>query len=146
MLRRLSRVFAFGNDERDVVELLIAAKAANLIGDRVDDLPGFELAMPLKSGCEPVLSVFLAGLIQSIDDSVGVECEGVAGSEFAFCYGAVPFWKQAQHGASRVEALEFAAGSQQQAGVVAAVGVAQAARIVVVFGEEKGCVGALYRV
>src|SRR6185437_5477499 len=145
-LRGLLGALAFSDDQRDVVELLIGVELPNFINDPVNDLLRFKLAMSLQGGSEPVLAIFFTGLIESIEDAISVERERVAGSEFAIGNRAFPFWKEAQYSAGGVEAFEFAVRSEQQAGVVSAIRIAQAACAVVVLAKEQRCIRALDRI
>ena len=53
----------------------------------------------------------------------------------------IPFFEEAEDGAGGVEAFDLAVAAEEDAGEVAAVGVAEAAGGVVVVGEEDGGVG-----
>ena len=55
--------------------------------------------------------------------------------------GGVPVFEEAEDGGGGVEALDLAVAAEDDAGEMAAVGVAETAGGVVVVGEEDGGVG-----
>src|SRR5437870_10653007 len=99
--------------------------------------------MALESFDEALLAELLVSGIVGFGDAVGVEGEGVARAEAAFSNFAIPILEDAQDGGSGVEALDGVVTAKDQAGKMAAVGVAQAAGGVVIFGEEEGGEGAV---
>src|SRR5438445_9882576 len=94
--------------------------------------------MALEGFDEALLAELFIGGIVGFGDAVGVEGEGIARAEAAFSNFAIPILENAQDGGGGVEALDGAVAAEDQAGKMAAVGVAQAAGGVVIFGEEEG--------
>src|SRR5580704_10816489 len=127
---------AFGDDQRDVVRLFMRAESPSLVGNCGQQLRWGQLEM-LSGGFQQTLFAKLLSLsIQSFRNSVGVKQEGVAGSKCAFFHCAIPLLKQANHRAGSLKPFQSAVASQEQGRRMAAVRVAQLARVIVVFGEE----------
>lgn len=80
---------------------------------------------------------FFAVGAERFGDAVGIEDQGVAGTELAFGDGAFPILEDAQDGGGGGKAFEGIVGAEDQRRKVAAVDVAEAARRVVVLGEEE---------
>src|SRR5229473_1766848 len=80
--------------------------------------------------------LFVCGVV-GFGDAIGVEGKGVACAKLAFSNLAIPFFENAQDGGSGMEAFHSAIAAEEKAGEMAAIGVAQVARGVVVFGEEE---------
>src|SRR6266852_3294796 len=66
--------------------------------------------------------------------------------ELAFSNFTIPILEDTQYGGGGLEALDYIIAAEKQSGEMAAIGVAQAAGGVVVFGEEKRGKGAVGRV
>src|SRR5260221_6921991 len=92
---------------------------------------------------EARLAKFLAIRVEGFGDAVGVEGEDVAGGELAFAELAVPLFENADDGGGGFEARNGVVGAKEKRGEVAAVGVMQEARRVVILGEEQRGVGAV---
>src|SRR5260370_227158 len=73
----------------------------------------------------------------------GGEGEKGAGGDLAFAELALPLFENAQDGGGGVEVRHAAVVAEEKGGEMAAVGVAEQARRVVVFGEEKSSEGAV---
>lgn len=80
--------------------------------------------------------LFIGGIV-GFGDAIGVEGEGIACAKLAFSNFTVPILEDSQNGGSGFEALHRVIRAKQERGKMAAVGVAQASRGVVVFGKEE---------
>ncbi len=74
--------------------------------------------------------------VEGFGDAIGVEGENIAGCELTFADFALPLPENAKNGAGSIEAYHGAIDAQDQRGQVAAVGIAQQPRSVIVFAEE----------
>ena len=92
---------------------------------------------------EARLAELFAIVIEGFGDAVGVEGEDVAGSDLAFADFAVPLFENAKDGGGGVEAGDGVVGAEEKRGEMAAIGEAEDAGGVVVFGEEERGVGAV---
>ena len=102
--------------------------------------------MALQGFDEALLAELFVGGIVGFGDAVGVEREGVAWTELAFADFAIPILEDTQDGGGGIEAFDSAIAAEDQSGKMAAIGIAQAAGSVVIFGEEEGGEGAVGRV
>ena len=134
---------AFRDDEGDVVVLLLRAEALDLVDGGGEDVDGSEGRVLLERGDEAVFAELFFGLVEGFGDSVGVEGEDVAGGELAVDGGGVPVFEEAEDGGGGLEMLDVAVVAEEDAGEMAAVGVTEAAGVVVVVGEEDGGVSAV---
>ena len=89
---------------------------------------------------QTLFAKFLSVTIQGFGNTIGVEQNGVALSQFAFFHGAIPFVEQAHHRAGCCEPFHSVVAAQKQGRWMAAVRVAQLARAIIVFGEEESSV------
>src|SRR6266481_9707265 len=64
----------------------------------------------------------------------------------AFLDRALPFLEEAQNRACGIQPFQSVIPAKQQSGEMATVGVAQALRLIVIFGEEERGIGAVGRV
>jgi hypothetical protein len=128
---------AFGDDEGDVVVLLVRTELADIIDDGGAQSFGRKLTVPAKGIDEALFAKFLSSGIEGFRDSVGVENKSVAGRKLALSQGAIPIFEGAHNGCSGGEAFERIIGTQEERRKVTTVGIAEAARDVVIFGEEE---------
>lgn len=117
--------------------LLVWAELANFVDDGGTQGQARELAMAAQGFDETLFSKFFASRAERLGDAIGVEGEDVAGRELAFGEGTIPILESAHDGCGGWEPLEGIIGMQEQGRKVATVGVAEAARGAVIFGEEK---------
>ena len=96
-----------------------------------------------SASTQPLLAELLSRVVERLGDAVRVEHEQVAGRELALADRALPIREEPQDGARGARAARACRRPEQQAAQVAAVGVAQALRRVVVLGEEERGVGAV---
>ena len=96
-----------------------------------------------QSSKQILLAKFFAAIVNRLRDAVGIEGEQVSGSELELGELALPILKQTQQGCRGMETAAGVVWAKNQAGEVSAVGVAQASRVIVLFGEEKRSVGAV---
>ena len=89
---------------------------------------------------QTLFAKFLSVTIQGFGNTIGVEQDGVALSQFAFFHGAIPFVEQAHYRAGCSEPFHSVVAAQKQGRRMAAVRVAQFARAIIVFGEEESSV------
>src|SRR5260370_27419154 len=92
---------------------------------------------------EARLAEFCAIRVEGFGDSVGVEGEDVAGGELAFAELALPLFENTDDGGGGFKARDGVVGTEEKRGEMAAVGVMQEARGVIIFGEEQRGVGAV---
>src|ERR1700730_10901941 len=92
---------------------------------------------------EAGLAEFFAIVIEGFGDAVGVEGEHVAGEKVAFAQLTIPLFENAEDGGGGVEACYGIVAAEKKSREMAAVGVAEQASGVIVFGEEKRGVGAV---
>src|SRR5215470_14614986 len=85
-------------------------------------------------------------MVERLGDAIGVKRERVTGKELALANRAVPVFEKSHDGAIGIEAFESAVTAQEQGRQMATIRVAEAARGVVVFGEEESGVSAVRRV
>src|SRR5260370_31689888 len=81
-----------------------------------------------------------------VGDAGGVEGERVSWVELAFSNFAVPILEDSEHGGGGIEALDSAIATEEKGGKMAAIGVTQPARGVVIFGEEESGEGTVRRI
>ena len=102
--------------------------------------------MALESLDEALFAELLVGGIIGFGDAVGVEGEGIAWVELTFSDFAIPILEDSQYGGGGIEALHGVVAVEEKSGEMAAIGVAQAAGGIVIFGEEEGGESAVRRV
>src|SRR5262249_27855392 len=95
---------------------------------------------------QTLLSEFLVRVVKGFGNSVRIKCECISRAEPGFIDRTIPFPEEAHYRARGIEAFHGAIGAQEQRGEMPAVRITKAARIIVVFGEEEGRVGALRRI
>jgi len=133
----------FGDDESDVVVLLVRAEAANFVDDGCEELLRRETTVPMQGGNEALFAELFASLVEGFRDAVGVEGEGIARAKSGFADGAVPVFEDAEDRGGGLEAFERIVAVEQEGRKVATVGVAQPARGAVIFGEKESGEGAV---
>src|ERR1700757_5191041 len=101
---------AFGDDEGDVVMLLVRTELADIIDDRGAQSFGRKLAVPAKRIDEALFAKFFSRRVERFCDSVGVENKSVAGRKLALSQGAIPIFEGAHNGGSGGEAFEGVIG------------------------------------
>src|SRR5258708_9010376 len=99
--------------------------------------------MPLQGFDQALFAELLFGGVIGFGDAVGVESESVTQTKLTFSNFAIPILEDSQHRGGGLEALDGVIAVEQKSGGMAAIGIAQAACRVVVFGEEKGGEGAV---
>ncbi len=95
---------AFGEDQGDVVVLLLGAEVEDFVdhgGER--GLRG-ECTMAAEGVEKARLAEFFAIAVEGFGDAVGVESEDVAGRDLAFAKLALPLFENAKDGGGGVEA------------------------------------------
>src|SRR5260370_39183078 len=94
--------------------------------------------MTLEGFDQALFAELFVGGIVGLGYAVGVESERVTQAKPTFSNFAIPILENTEHGSGGLEALHSVITAEEQGGEMTAIGVAQAARSVVVFGEEEG--------
>src|SRR5712692_6656229 len=102
----------FGDDEGDVVVLLVGAEALDFVnnGNQGSLRRGF--AMALEGFDQALFAELVVGGGVGFGDAVGGQSEGVPWMELGFCDGAIPILEIAWHGGGSVEALHNAIAAE----------------------------------
>jgi len=103
----------FGEDEGDVVVLLVRAEAVDVLDDAGHGGLRGGMAVAGEGLNEAVFAELFAGGVGGFGDAIGVERESVAAAEMAFADGAIPVLEDAQDGGGGVEALDGAVAAEQ---------------------------------
>src|SRR5215471_6978284 len=90
---------AFGDYQRDIVSLFMRAESSNLICSCCQQLRYGLLTMLADGFQQTLFAKFLSVTIQSFGNTIRVEQDGVAWSQFAFVDHALPFLEQTHHSA-----------------------------------------------
>ena len=69
---------ASGDDEGDVVVLLVRAEELDLVDGGGEDLGWWKVGVALERGDEAVFAELFFGLVEGLGDAVGVEGEEIA--------------------------------------------------------------------
>ena len=134
---------AFGDDEGDIVVLLVRAELADFVDDRGAQSFARKPAVTAKRVDEALFSKFFARGAEGLCDAIGVEEERVAQRELALREGAIPNLEDTHNGGGGGKALERIIGVQEERRKVTTVGVADTASGVVIFGEEESGEGGI---
>src|SRR5713226_1523025 len=104
----------FGDDESDVVVLLMGAEALNFVNDCSQRNLRTGLTMPLQGFDEPLLAELLISGVVGFGDAVGVEGERIARTELAFSNFAIPILEDSQYGGRGLQPLDGAIAAKQK--------------------------------
>src|SRR5882762_3545388 len=99
--------------------------------------------MPQQGFDQALFAELLVGGVVGFGDAVGVESKSVTQTKLTLSNFAIPILEDSQHRGGGLEALDGVIAVEQKSGEMAAIGIAQAACRVVVFGEEEGGEGAV---
>src|SRR5437667_8642734 len=102
--------------------------------------------MALEGLDEALFAELFISRIVGFGDAVGIEGEGVAWVELTFSDFAIPILEDSQYRGRGIEPLHGVVAVEEKSRKMAAIGVAQAAGGVVIFGEEEGGESAVRRV
>ena len=127
----------FGDDEGDVVVLLVRAEALDFFDDAGQGRLGRVFAVAQEGVDEALFTELFVSGVAGFGYAVGVKSERVATGKVAFANGAIPVLEYAEHGGCGVEALDGAIAAKHQTGKMAAIGKTQAACGVVIFAKEE---------
>jgi hypothetical protein len=89
---------------------------------------------------QTLFAKFLSLAILRFSNTIGVKQDGIAWSQLAFFHDALPFLEQAHNRAGCAEPFHSVVAAQKQGRRMAAVGVPQLARAIIVFGEKESSV------
>src|SRR5215470_19118614 len=92
---------------------------------------------------QALFTEFLFSIAKGFGYAVTVKQERVSSRELPFRDQAIPFFKKSQYGARGFEPFESVIAAEDEGAEMPAIRVAQALRMVIVFGEEEGSVGAV---
>src|SRR5271165_5403413 len=98
--------------------------------------------MALQTIEEAMFTKLFSVAIEGLRDAVGVKRQRVAREKAGFADGTLPIFEQSEDGGSGFEPIHAVIAADEQRREMAAVGVAQAAGLIVVFGKEERRVGA----
>jgi len=141
------RLEDFGCDQGDVVVLCMGAVLADVVDNGGNEFAGREGMVAAERGDEAFFAKLFEGGIEGFGDAVGVKGESVARVELALANFAIPIVEGTEDSGGGVQGFDGGIGAENQRGEMAAVGEAEAARGVVVFGEEergKGTIGRIF--
>src|SRR5215831_5680703 len=102
--------------------------------------------MPLEGVEQPVFSKLFSTAIQRLSDAIGVQRQDVARFQTALRHRTFPVLEETQHGARGSKLQQTAVISEKKGREMSAVGIAQAARLIVIDGEEEAGIGVVGRV
>ena len=146
----LGAIAASGDDESNVVELLLWTEALHLIDEDSKQFAGRKIAASPQCFRKTLFSELFTLLVTCFGYAVGIKREDVAGHHADFLGVAFPILEEAEHGTGRIETLQCVMGccvvscvmaAQQERGKMTAIRIAQALQLVVIFSEEERGVG-----
>jgi len=126
--------------------LLLRAEVEDFVDHGGERSARREGAMATQRIEEARFAEFFVFVVEGFGDAVGVEGQEVAGGEMAFANFAIPLFENAQDCGGGVKA-DSVVTAEKKSREMAAVGVAQKAGGVIIFGEEKsgeGSVGGVF--
>jgi hypothetical protein len=91
---RLGMLNAPGNNQSDVVGLLVWTEPLNVSYNGRNQVERSKLAMPPQQVDQPLFAKLFSGAVAGFRDAVGVERERVSVTEFAFGDRAFPIFEQ----------------------------------------------------
>src|SRR2546425_6162020 len=124
----------------------MSAELFDFINNRPKHVLWTQFPIPPQRFDQTLLSEFLFGIVKGFSYPVSVERQRVSGEEWGFRYGAIPLFEEPQYRARGLEPFNGVIASEKKSGEVPAIRVAQAPRVVVIFGEEEGCVSGVGRI
>jgi len=117
--------------------LFVGTEMANFVDDGGEQALGREMAVAAQSCDEARFPKFFAGGTEGFGDAVGIQKQSITARDLTFVEGTIPILERAHDGGGGLEAFERIIGAQEKRRKMAAVGVAETAGSVVIFGEEK---------
>ena len=112
-----------GDDEGDVVVLLVGAEALDFGDDRLQQALRRLPAMALQGFDQALFAeLFVVGVV-GFGDAVGVEGKCIARAKLVFADFAIPIFENPEHGSGGFEALHGIVAVKQNRGEMAAVGI-----------------------
>src|SRR5436190_17624780 len=97
--------FALGDDQGDIVVLLMGAPPANLVDNRRDHGLWGQGSMPLQGFDEALFSPLLVRVVEGFGDPIGVEHQRVSGEEAALRNRTIPVFEEPHYSAGGFEPL-----------------------------------------
>ena len=134
---------ALRDDYRDVVVLIRGAELSDFIQNRIKKRLGRKLAILPQGIGKSFLSKFFSVWVRGFRYAVCIQRENIAWKKAALFDFACPMLKEAQDRARRLQPLKVAVRAEEKSRQMAAIGIAETSRPVVVFGKEKRRVGVI---
>jgi len=97
---------ALGDDQGDVVVLLVGAEPADFVNDGGEKIAGRKRAVAAQSFHQALFAELLAMGAKCLGNAIGVKRQGVARKKLAFFDVAFPFLERAQNRRGGAEPIE----------------------------------------
>src|SRR6516164_4677510 len=131
---------ALGDDQCDVVLLLVGAVAAHLVEYSSHEQPRRQTTMASQTIQKAMLTELFAVAIKGLGDTVGVEHQRVTCEKPGLANRTFPLLEESEDGGGGVEALQMVIAAEKQGRQMPAIGVTQTPGLIVVFRKKEGSV------
>ena len=122
------------------------AKLLNIAYDRRKKGIGRQFAISKQRINQAVFAKLLFRSVERFGHAVRVQHEHVPGKQVAFRHHAIPFFKESEDGAGRIEAFQSTVAAKQEAGEVSTICVSQTPQVAVIFDEKKRRISTIGRI